>query len=1124
MKRWLLIRASLGHDRSIHLGVSLGVMIATAVLIGALTLGDSLYASLRLLALQRLGNTTEALKTGDRFFRAVLADEMRKTLGEGVVAPVVMTRATVSTPAAASSTSQVQLLGVDHRFWQLGNAEFRLASDEVALNRYLADRLGVVVGDVLILRFDKPAALPADAVLGDLEDRRGSMRVRLVAVVDDDRLGRFELEAGGAPPANAFVSREALAAAMDQPGRANLLLADTSRHATNEPKTAMLDRALAEHWKIDDVGLSVIDLGDGWGCQLQSRHVFLPDHVRSTVEEAIGGEAVLAYLVNELKVGDHRVPYTVVAAMPDDWFAASEQDGVGEAMGIDDRTIWLNQWAADEQDLAAQVGDELTMRYYVESVGSRLLERTATLRVGHIVPLTGRYVDRALMPPFPGIADAEQHADWRAGVSINLERIRPRDEAYWDLYRGTPRAFISLNTGRAIWGNRFGDTTAIRFADSRFESADELGRVIGQLLSPGQFGWAFQPVREQALAAAGQGPARYFGSLFTGLSFFLILAAIMLTSMIFVFGVEQRSRQIGLLMAVGFMPGRIVRLLIVEGAVPAFLGSLLGIVAALGYTPLLLLGLSTVWSDAVGGTPVVYSATLGSVAGGALIAWAASLAAIWLGARRLMRLEPSMLLKGAGLQSGDQATHRARHTWPAVALCVLGAGALAAWGHDASADLQAAGFIGAGSLTLVAALLIIRWWLNRSAGVGADDQAYAAGSRLDRRTIRLTWAGLSWRAVGRRTNRSLTVIAVLAAGLFLTLSIGANRRAAPADPLERRGPTGGYQLLVNLTHPIAHRLDQRPDGTPHPDWSDSEVLGMRLTAGPQATCDNLNRPARPRLAGIDWNQPAQRQAFAFRSVAMDLAAEESPWSLLQADLGPDVLPAIADQPTLVWALGLTPGQGISYIDERGREFEVRIVAMLEPSVMQGKLLVDGSRLLERYPSLEGYGGFLVRRPGTDVGATAGLIARAHADRGPSIVPTIEVMARFQALENTYLSIFLMLGGLGMVLGSLGLGVVVLRQVMDRRGELALLRAVGFSRARLMRGLMIEHMALAAMGLAAGVAATAVALGPALGDGLAVPWLSLLLVLVMIMLSLAAWIALAAWISTRAPLLEALRNE
>jgi ABC-type lipoprotein release transport system permease subunit len=58
------------------------------------------------------------------------------------------------------------------------------------------------------------------------------------------------------------------------------------------------------------------------------------------------------------------------------------------------------------------------------------------------------------------------------------------------------------------------------------------------------------------------------------------------------------------------------------------------------------------------------------------------------------------------------------------------------------------------------------------------------------------------------------------------------------------------------------------------------------------------------------------------------------------------------------------------------------------------------------------------------------------------VPTEERLANFHRVENTYLSTFQMLGGLGLILGTLGMAAVLLRNVLERRRELALLRAVG----------------------------------------------------------------------------------
>ena len=63
--------------------------------------------------------------------------------------------------------------------------------------------------------------------------------------------------------------------------------------------------------------------------------------------------------------------------------------------------------------------------------------------------------------------------------------------------------------------------------------------------------------------------------------------------------------------------------------------------------------------------------------------------------------------------------------------------------------------------------------------------------------------------------------------------------------------------------------------------------------------------------------------------------------------------------------------------------------------------------------------------------------------GGDATSTAERLARFHRVENTYLSTFQTLGGLGLLLGTVGLATVLLRNVLERRRELALLAAVGY---------------------------------------------------------------------------------
>ena len=135
------------------------------------------------------------------------------------------------------------------------------------------------------------------------------------------------------------------------------------------------------------------------------------------------------------------------------------------------------------------------------------------------------------------------------------------------------------------------------------------------------------------------------------------------------------------------------------------------------------------------------------------------------------------------------------------------------------------------------------------------------------------------------------------------------------------------------------------------------------------------------------------------------------------------------------------------------------------------------------------------------------------------------LAGFFAVQNTYLSTFQSLGGLGLLLGTFGLATVQLRSVLERRGELALMRAAGFRRTLLARLVMIENALLLIGGLGVGVAAALVAVLPHwLGGGAGVPWLSLAATLAVVLLVGLAAGGLAVRATLRAELLPALREE
>jgi ABC-type antimicrobial peptide transport system permease subunit len=153
------------------------------------------------------------------------------------------------------------------------------------------------------------------------------------------------------------------------------------------------------------------------------------------------------------------------------------------------------------------------------------------------------------------------------------------------------------------------------------------------------------------------------------------------------------------------------------------------------------------------------------------------------------------------------------------------------------------------------------------------------------------------------------------------------------------------------------------------------------------------------------------------------------------------------------------------------------------------------------------------------------IRRGLRDSGLELQPAVERLAEFNKVQNTYLSIFLLLGGLGLILGSLGMGLIVARNVAERRGELALLRAVGYGRKLVRRILLDEYLFLFGYGLVTGIVAALAAVLPVMvhrGEQLPLAILGLLVAAVAGNGLLWTYLSVAS--TTRGQILPALRSE
>ena len=165
------------------------------------------------------------------------------------------------------------------------------------------------------------------------------------------------------------------------------------------------------------------------------------------------------------------------------------------------------------------------------------------------------------------------------------------------------KVFEKENDGRRVALSAVvqGICTTNTVATNRLEATKQnFEQVLRVALDPVQMGLSVQSVKSQSLQASRG--ATDFGEYFAYFSFFLVISALLLTTLFFKLGIEQRLREIGLLRAIGFSTKQIRSLFLREGLLLAVIGSLTGLLGAVAYGWLMMFGLRTWWVGAVGTT------------------------------------------------------------------------------------------------------------------------------------------------------------------------------------------------------------------------------------------------------------------------------------------------------------------------------------------------------------------------------------------------------------------------------------------------------------------------------------------------------------------------------------------
>ena len=1227
---------ALKHFWQIHLTVALCTAVATGVLAGALIVGDSVRGSLRSLTIERLGAIQHAL-LADHFFPPDLLQRENKVpailLNGTIIAPQTQKRA--SKVNIAGVTDDFFTFWQEDTAPNL-NKTANQPFNAIVINEVLQNELNVQIGDTLLVNMSQAADIHPEFLLGERDAANAIQSLRLVIsdIIPTKNAGRFSLQAHQSLPFNAFIALPVLQKALGQADKVNAVFTADTDAISAEDLPLTLDtlglriKTHENHFDLQSQQYLLKPLLSETALTVatENRIPTLPTltYLANTIsanDNVIPYSTIVALptdatefekLLNMHTTEEQRLAYQQsqeqvllidsditelrrlekeysrlakerpeLGTTPTHQKQLAELKTVSAALGAmvtrsrRGGDIVLNTWAAD--DLGVEVGDRIAITYYSVTAEEEYITETVVFRLKGILPIDGITADRDIIPEFPGIHDTADMSEWESPFPIDYTLVRDKDETYWDEYGATPKAFIPLQIGKRLWKNRFGDLTTLRMGTApntdiqttrtRFET-EFLKKIQIE-----QVGFQFLSLQAEGLQASSG--ATDFGMLFSSLSIFIILAVAWLVEIFFRIGVEQRSREIGILQAVGYPLAKIRRRFLYEGGAIAGIGSLLGCLLAVGYAQFMIFGLQTWWLPAIGTPFIEFHASPWSLLIGILVTLVVIMNTIRGTVVRIGRASTTSLLAGAtdfneaNLKPKPQ-NKNVSGSWAAkIPFFFLGTWFGILGGRSFFTD----GWSGIIVHLMIAAILI--FVLERAFRKGTEDFRKRTGENADLTPqniksftffccigivvgivlsffsivtgmyetvfswfehpifqflmFTLSVLGIGWfvferwlssqnvpsklsrvrfalKNAARQPGRSKTCVTTISLACCIIVAVGANRHDAP--------PETEYAFVAESALPLHHSLNT-PDGRFELGFSEkasellstSEVIPFRVLPGEDVSCLNLYQPQEPQILGIS-----------------DKALDVYPWNVLKVESShANLIVSIGDEKSLRWILHHDPDDAFLIQDEFGKTLSLYLHTV-ENSLFQSQLIISESNFTKFFPSQSGYQFFLIKTPPTLREETAQVLEKTLGDYGFDLTSASARLASYRSVENTYISTFQSLGGLGVLLGTFGLALILFRNIIERRGELATLRAFGFRRQLLSRMLFLESCFLLAVGMLIGIVAGLVAILGSQGHLPSFPWVSLTITLLFIFGFGIIANAIAVAVALRSPLLSTLKSE
>ena len=1063
----ILLR-NLNYHRRVNLATALAVSVCVAIITGALIIGDTVRHTLAETARQRLGFVQSVAISESRSFSSKIPDR----ISNGQTAAINLTTAAAINPESMVRANNIQMFGIDNSLATAsGIDKFKnLGRNEAVINYQLASQLNIQPGSDLILRFANDNMI-AELALYSGKDYNLMWRVTVKGIVSADEFGNFSLKADQKLPANIFVPAEQFAQKLSSADTRNMLLFGDTESS----------KSLGKILTTSDLGFQITT--DQYHTFIKSNNIFINSAAQSKLLEANQYlKPFTGYMVNDI---------TNQASILSAAYCFTGTDTTGD---LDDQSAIISQWLADT--ISAKPGDIIDVKYFLPAENNELKEDTIKLTITQVVPIDSLTSLQKLMPEIPGMTETDSCTDWESGVPIDTDKITDADEVYWDQHRMTPKLIISYSLAKKLFASRYGLATAL-YTDKPLDQTGQnhLTKSLKLNAQPEIINLA-----DRANFAVNN--SLDFGGLFLSLSMFLIVSALLLPAMLFAVNIQNRGSEIASLKSIGYTHKQIKKLIFAESAIITLIGGLPGITLGIAYAQLLNLGLADNFSGAIAGFKLKLFISNQTLTTGYLATSLVVLIAIYLKTNVLLNRTVKQAFN-ANLDESIPKTKKAKLT--SILSFILFAIALALPTITGGAVMS---FFAAGASLLGAGLLAFRSVLARR------------NNNVQRPLPNLV--SLCMNNLKRNVSSSMAVAISIACGVFMVIAVGLNHHNPLKDADKPYGPTGGFDLAINCSVPVPHLI--APDSNHTQSFS---ALQFRVNAGDDASCLNLNRPGQPSIIAADIDKLKEYKPFSFASAIPDAPGD---WSILNDDNPDDnIIPAVTDYNTIMWALHKKVGDLLEIKAQNGRSYQLKLVAGMQSSILQGKLIINETAFKQLFPKINGYDLILIKSE-TQTNTLREALSSQLEEYGPEIRPATDIIDELYRVENTYMSMFALLGGLGLVMGCIVLAITVLRNTQSQSRYYAILQALGYQSKHIREIIILTWLIPAAFGIGIAVISAVYAVWPKLvtrfSDFYSEVMLMMLLFTTTVIFTLITMIciAAAAQFTTTRNIIQTLRNK